>query len=236
MKPRAFSYGQPAGTVQEAAAFIRRAGFALLMPHRGLPLPTLWEAIRGRPGGHPWKDWGRAGDRMWAWKDELPAKRLAAYGAIWAGRPGFASSALLPCLMRLWGAPSSEDGFRMLYREGRLSFDANRAAEALLARGAMSTYRLRTLTGIKPNTFSRAIRELERGLIVTRCGSDDRDTTWAAAVVNLTTRVFPKSGAASTAVTYIEARAEALAVMAKAAPALSPAAAAKLLRTGTGPG
>jgi len=230
----AFRYGAPAATPAAAAAFVRRTGFALLMPHRGLPLPSLWEAIRGRPGGHPFREWGEAGERMWAWKDLLPQKRLAAYGAIWAGRPGFCAPALLPSLMKLWGTPAGADGFRAAYREGRISFDANRLAEALFHRGASSTYRLRTHTGVAPASFSRAVKELEKGLVITRCGSDGRDTTWAAAVVDLTARVFPRADADARRLSYAEARETALAALAAAAPALTPAAAAKLLRTGKG--
>lgn len=234
MAAPAFRYGPSARTPAAAAAFVRRAGFALLMPHRGLPLPSLWEAIRGRPGGHPFREWGEAGERMWAWKDLLPQKRWACYGAIWLGRPGFCAPALLPCLLKLWGTPPGLDGFRAAYREGRLTFDAHRLAEALLHRGASSTYRLRTHTGVAPATFGRAVKELEKTLIVTRCGTDGRDTTWAAAVVDLTARVYPKADGEGRRLSYTEARETALSTLEEAAPGIAPRLAARLLRTGIG--
>jgi DNA-binding MarR family transcriptional regulator len=230
----AFRYGPAARTPAAAAAFVRRAGFALLMPHRGVPLPSLWEAIRGRPGGHPFHTWTGDSDRMWEWKDLLSQKRLAVYGAIWLGRPGFCAPALLPCLLKLWGTPPGLDGFRAAYREGRLTFDAHRLAEALLHRGASSTYRLRKHTGVAPATFARAVKELEKTLIVTRCGTDERDTTWAAGVVDLTARVFPQRDGEARRLSYAEARETALATLEAVAPGMPPRLAARLLRTGIG--
>jgi hypothetical protein len=223
---------KPARTLKAAAAFIDRVGFALLMPHHGLPMPTLWEAIRGRPGGHPFRPWDQDSDRMWEFKDELPKRRLAFYGSLWAGHPGFSSLELLPCLMRLWGCPPGEDGFRAAYREGRLSFDANRIGEALLHGEAVNTYRLRLKTGISPNTFKRALAELQQKLIVAKCGTDETDTTWAAGVVDLSARVFPASHAAVRGLSFLEAREEALAMMTANAPGLSARQVARLLHVG----
>lgn len=219
-------------TLRGAARFIDRVGFALLMPHRGLPLPTLWEAIRGRPGGHPFRPWTRDSDLLWAWKDALPAGRLAYYGSLWAGRPGFVSLRLLPCLLRLWGTPLGPEGFRTAYREGRLSFDAHRLAEALLAAGPLNTYRLRRRTGTGPAAFGRSLKELQRTLLVAKCGTDGRDTTWDAEVVDLSARVFPAAHAEARGLSPVVARDEAVGALAAAAPALSPRAAARLLRTG----
>jgi hypothetical protein len=222
----------PARTVQAAARFVDRVGFALLMPHRGLPIPTLWEAIRGRPGGHPFRTWTEDSDRMWEFKDELPKRRLAFYGSLWLGHPGFVSLELLPCLMKLWGCPPGEDGFRTAYREGRLSFDANRIGEALLRSRGLNTYRLRLKTGLQPNTFKRALVELQRKLIVAKCGTDSTDTTWAAEVVDLSARVFLRAHSDVRGISFLEAREESLAAFARHAPALPPRQVARLLRVG----
>ncbi len=202
------------------------------MPHRGLPLPTLWEAIRGKPGGHPFRPWTPDSDRLWEWKDELPARRRAFYGSVWAGHPGFVSLEQLPCLLRLWSAPLGPEGFRAAYREGRLSFDANRLAEALLAGGPLNTYRLRVKTGVGPATFKRALGELQRLLIIAKCGTDARDTTWPAEVVDLSARVFPKAHAEARTLSAMVARESALTAMRTSAPALSSRQIARLLRTG----
>ena len=219
-------------SLKQAARFIDRVGFALLMPHRGLPMPTLWEAIRGRAGGHPFRDWTEEADRMWEWKDELPAKRLAYYGAIWTAKPGFVSLKMLPLLMKLWGCPPGPDGFRTAYREGRLSFDANRICEALLVGVPMNTYRLRHKTGLSPGTFKRAFTELQKKLIVAKCGTDSSDTTWPAEVVTLSARLFPSAHAEARSVSFMEAREEALAVMSKSAPKLTGRQVSRLLRIG----
>ena len=219
-------------TVEAAARWIDRTGFALLMPHLGLPMPTLWEAIRGRPGGHPFRPWTEDSDRVWEFKDELPKRRLAFYGSLWKSHPGFVSLALLPGLMKLWGCPPGEDGFRAAYREGRLSFDANRIGEALLRSRAVNTYRLRLKSGLSPNTFKRAFVELQRKLIVAKCGTDETDTTWAAEVVDLSARVFPRAHAEVRGISFLEAREEALATFAKAAPRLGGPQIARLLRVG----
>ncbi len=224
----------PKGGLRGAARFIERKGFVLLMPHRGLAMPTLWEAIRGRPGGHPFRPWTEHSDLLWEWKDELPARRLAFYGSIWAGRPGFVSLSLLPVLMRLWGCPLGSDGFRVAYREGRMSFNANRLCETMLVRGAMNTYRLRTFSGLNPNSFKRALVELQRKLIVAKCGADDRDTTWPAEIVDLSARVFPRAHTEARTVNFMAARDLALATMREHAPGLEPKQIARLLHTGAG--
>jgi len=222
----------PLREIGAAARYISRAGFVLLMPHKGLPMPTLWEAIRGRPGGHPFRDWDRSADLMWEWKDELPKRRLAFYGSVWTGKPGFISRGMLPCVLRLWGCPLGPDGFRMAYREGTLSFDANRIGEALLRTGPVNTWRLRKRVGLGPATFKRALVELQKRLVVAKCGSDDSDTKWPAEVVDLSARVFPKAHAEARRMPFLEAREASLAAMAAAAPGLSPRLMGRLLRTG----
>ena len=218
--------------LSEAARFIDRTGFLLLMPHRGIPMPTLWEAIRGRRGGHPFTTWTEHADLMWDWKDEIPAKRLAYYGSIWAGVPGFVCLEHLPCLMKLWGCPPGVEGFRVAYREGRLSFNGSRLCEALYHKGALNTYRLRVGTGINPGSFKRALTELQRKLLIAKCGTDGKDTTWPAAVVDLAARVFPRADTEARAFSFMEARETALAVMAKCAPRLTERQVARLLHIG----
>lgn len=216
--------------IGQAARWIDRVGFALLMPHAGVAMPTLWEAIRGRAGGHPFKDWGPEGDLLWEWKDELPKRRLAFYGSVWMGKPGFISPAMLPAVMKLWSCPPGLDGFRTAYREGSLSFDASRLGEALFARGAMNTYRLRHLTGVKPSTFKRSLVELQRKLIIAKCGTDDRDTTWPASVVDLSARIFPKAHFELRRISFLEAREETMATLKEHAPKLAERQLFRLLR------
>lgn len=222
-------YRTPARTLPAAAAFLRRAGLALLMPHAGIPLPSLFEVIRGRPGGHPFRPWTKDSDRMWEWKDAIPAKRLAFYGAVWRGVPGYIAPAGLPAMLRIRRCPPGPEGFREAYRDGRLPFDANRIAETLLKTGALNVYRLRIATGLTPGPFKSALTRLERALLVARCGTDDRDTTWPATVVDLTARLFPQAFKEAAHLSPVAARAEAEERLAGLAPGLPPRKVAVLL-------
>jgi len=211
-----------ARTLSSATAFIVREGYALLMPHDGIPLPSLFEAIRGRPGGHPFRPWTRDSDRMWEWKDAIAAKRRAFYGAVWRGVPGYIAPAQLTAMLRVRRTPPGVEGFREAYRDGRLPYAANTIAEALLKSGALNVYRLRIATGLKPGPFKSALTRLERALLVARCGTDDRDTTWPATVVDLSARIFPDAHREAARMTPDAARAEAMERLEALAPGISP--------------
>lgn len=225
-------YTKRLDSIRAAAKWLDRAGFALLMPHKGIPLPSLWEAIRGKPGGHPFRPWTKDSDYMWEWKDELPAKRLGFYGSIWAGKPGLCSVEMLPCLLKLWGCPLGEDGFRTAYREGALSFDANRTCEVLLRTGPINTYNLRKRVGLAPNTAKRAFVELQKKLIIAKCGAEKVAKIWEAEVVDLTARVFPKAHTEARTLSFLIARESALEAMEKISPEMPKKLLARLLRVG----
>jgi len=219
-------------TLRAAARWLDRVGFALLMPHKGIPLPSLWEAIRGKPGGHPFRPWTKDSDSMWEWKDELPAKKLAFYGSIWVGKPGLCSLEMLPCLLKLWGCPLGPDGFRAAYREGALSFDANRVCEVLLRTGPINTFNLRKRVGLASNTAKRAFVELQKKLVIAKCGTEKLGKLWEAEVLDLTARVFPRAHTEARTLSFLAARETALEAMREAAPTLPPRLLARLLRAG----
>ncbi len=225
-----FAYGRPARTIAAAARFLDRAGFALLMPHRGLPMPSLFEAIRGRTGGHPFRPWTKDSDRMWEWKDGLPKRGLAYYGTVWGPVPGMVSRGMLPRLLRLWECPLGLDGFRSAYREGRLSFDASRICEAVIRTGPINTYKLRKRIGLSHGTFHRAFVELQRKLVIAKCGTEPLGEKWEAEVLDLTARVFPKAHAEAGELSVAEAREEALMKAAETS-RLSPRQVARLFHT-----
>ncbi len=65
-------------TLSAAARFINRVGFCwLFAPAPGIPeLPSLFEAVKGRRGARIY-DWDSDADRIWSWKNDLPAERRA---------------------------------------------------------------------------------------------------------------------------------------------------------------
>jgi hypothetical protein len=212
--------------------WIDRTGFALLMPHKAIPMPSLWEAIRGKPGGHPFRPWTKDSDIMWEMKDELPKNHLAFYGSMWGGKPGFCSVEMLPCLMKLWGCPPGPDGFRTAYREGMLSYDANRIGEQLIRTGPINTYALRKRVGIASNTFSRALKELQAKLIIAKCGKEQIAKIWEAEVVELSARIFPSAHAEARTISFMVARDSAIETMKECAPGMGLKQMGRLLKVG----
>src|SRR5512144_1764111 len=79
-------------TPAEAARYINRFGFCWLFAPRDrkLELPSLFEAVKGKRDAHI-DDWDADSDRVWAWKNDLPAAKRAYYGKAFAAKPVFVS-------------------------------------------------------------------------------------------------------------------------------------------------
>ena len=222
----------PCRTMGQLAKWIDRVGFALLMPHKTIPMPSLFEAIRGKPGGHPFRPWTKDSDLMWEVKEELPKNHLAYYGAIWGGKPGFCSVEMLPCLMKMWGCPPGPDGFRTAYREGGLSFDANRIGEVLIRVGPINSNALRKRVGLSPNTFKRGLAELQSKLLIAKCGKEAIAKIWEAAVVDMSAKIFPAAHAEARTISFMAARESAIETMKECAPGMGLKQMARLLKVG----
>jgi hypothetical protein len=178
---------RPIGSIGRAAAFISDVGFALLFPHRTVPLPSLWAAASDLPVGLSAEDWSPEIQRVWGWKDELPLRRLAWYGRFIRGRPSFLSPALLTDLYARSGQP--ED-----FEEEPLRDDARRVASVLLRSGPLPSAILRQAVNLQGKAgsarFSAALTELGRALVVTYFGTEQEGSGWPSAVLELTVRVF----------------------------------------------
>ena len=176
-------------TLERAAAFVRDVHCALLFSFEAIALPSLWEAIAG-PAEVPFAEWGPNEDRIWGWKDELPAQGLAWYGKLVRKRATLLSPELLTDLYH--GDGKADD-----YRRRPLEADAARVAAAL-AGGAMPQSILREEVGLtgKPGKarFDRAMIELQRHLLVTHAGVWDQDAGWATAMISPTASVFDVGG------------------------------------------
>lgn len=176
------------GRIDRAARFVDSVGFALLFPSKGVEMPSLWEATSDRPLHDAVTEWGGPDiDRVWTWKDELPRRGLAWYGAFIRGRKSFLSPALVADLYPRSGRADDMD-------EAPLSSDARRIARILLLDGPHSTAALREALDVEGSRgaerFSKAVGELGKALVVTNFGTRDEGTGWPSAVLELTARVF----------------------------------------------
>jgi hypothetical protein len=165
-------------TISRASTFLEDVGFALLFPKPTLSLPSLWEVVRDDPRDD---GWGPDLARLWTWKDDLPARRLAWYGRFLRGQPSLLTPELLADL----------------YPErppAGLSPDAIHLVDVLRTDGPQPTAVLREATGMAGKQgnarFSRTLSQLGRALLVTHCGVEDTGSGWPSAVVDLTERVF----------------------------------------------
>jgi hypothetical protein len=165
-------------TMSRASSFVEDVGFALLFPKPTLSLPSLWELVRDDPRDD---GWGPDLARLWTWKDELPARRLAWYGRFLRGQPSLLAPELLADL----------------YPERaplRLSPDARHLVDILRTDGPQPTAVLRIAAGMAGKQgsarFSRTVSQLGRALLVTHCGVEATGSGWPSAVLDLTERVF----------------------------------------------
>jgi hypothetical protein len=178
---------RPIGTITRAAAFVTDVGFALLFPNRSVALPSLWAAASDRPIGESAEEWGPEIQRVWGWKDELPLRHLAWYGRFVRGRPSFLSPSLLADLYPRSGRPGD-------FEESPLGPDAARIASVLLRSGPLPTAVLRQAVNLEGKQggarFSSALTELGRALVVTHFGTEQENSGWPSAVLELTARAF----------------------------------------------
>jgi hypothetical protein len=177
--------GRRIGSVERAGKFIDDVGFALLFPAPKPIGPSLWEAVAGEDDEPFGTGMGENEQRVWTWKDELPRRGLAWYGAYLGGRGSFLSPTLLAALY-------PGDGELDDHEHLDLSPAAHEIAAAL-ALEPLSSATLRQLLGDK-NKYQRAIGELQRNLLVTNAGVQESSNGWPAALLTLTCEQFEVGG------------------------------------------
>jgi hypothetical protein len=169
------------GSIDEAARFVDGVGFAVLFPTDRPIAPSLWEAVAG-PDAVPFAHgMGEAESAVWTWKDALPEAGLAWSGRFLHRRASLLSPRLLAALYPGAGEP---DDHQVL----SLPPEAHRIADALLT-GPLPSSALRELIGHR-SRYDRAIRELQRCLLVTSGGVREQRAGWPAVVLDLTCRRF----------------------------------------------
>lgn len=194
-------------SIEAAAAFVDRAGIALVFPKQDVVLPSLWEAVAG-PGPLRWaveRDDGKLEftpemDAVWRLKDELPGRKLACAGKHVRGWPALLSLDVLPALYAL--RPDAE--MSPLERD---------IADAVRDGGPATAPDIRRRIGSKDTAkVNRTIDALQRLLVLTRAGVVQQEHGWPAGSFDLLTRRFsvkrlPKPDAARDAIATVILRA-----------------------------
>lgn len=177
--------GRRVSSIGRAAAFVDDVGFALLFPAPRPFAPSLWEAVAGEDIEPFATGMDTNEQKVWTWKDELPRRGLAWYGAFLTGRGSFLSPRLLAALYPGRGGVDDHEALA-------LSQSAHQIARTLAAEPLPSAL-LRTLIGDR-NRYQRAIAELQRQLVVTSAGVQENRAGWPSALVELTCRRFDVGG------------------------------------------
>ena len=182
-------------SLRAAAAFVERAGIALLFPKDDIVLPSLWEAVAGE-SEITWSIRDEQGkfisftpefDKVWRWKDELPARRHACVGKHLRGRASLISLRLVGSLYALTGRPGRPDDFR----EDDFTALEREVAEVVLACGPSSSTDVHEALGVhERKRITAAIDRLERRLVLTGAGAQAQTSGWAAGVVDLVARRY----------------------------------------------
>src|SRR5579859_5920793 len=111
-------------TEEQARQFVDEVGFCFLYPAAGVELPTLWEAINGKPRAIPKHHHDHALGLSWNWKDSLPARKAVWYGKLLRGKPMFVALDLLPAFYALSENYGELDDYRQQFADGRMSVEA----------------------------------------------------------------------------------------------------------------
>jgi hypothetical protein len=157
-----------------ALAFVRDVGFCSTFYRFPEGVPCLWEAVVGRPAPR----WPRhshhdaAVGLTWRLKDDLPAGRQVYYGKVLRGRPCLVALDLFPAFYALIRGSQRAPDYRMEYEAGRLTLNAKRIMDALIADHPQYTRGLRAscflLEARHTRDFERAMAELQQGLWVVK--------------------------------------------------------------------
>lgn len=220
-------------TIAQAARYIDRVGFCLLFPIKGLRLPSLWGALKGKSQGFCLvAAWDKDAERLWAWKDELPRKQLAYYGKYFRGKGSLLSLEFLPSFYCLEGNHGTRNEYERLYREGKITVDAHAVCAALSKRGPQATLELRYGLGWESKRgnrrFKRALLELQQHLLIVHWGTKAETRAWESAVYQLTARAFPKAMRAAAKLSPDVERQRIAAQYRKLVPSTTPKEAARL--------
>jgi hypothetical protein len=157
-------------------------GIAALIPGAETVLPSLWEAVAGTRE----VTWGERRDdgtheftpsmaKVWRWKDELPAKRLALVGKHFGPRASLVAPRLVPHVV----AAAADR------RAALADFDLH-VVDVVREHGSCTVPQLRALCGAEKKHVDR----LQRALVLTNSHLVAQTTGWDAIAVDLVERMY----------------------------------------------
>jgi hypothetical protein len=167
-------------------SWVDRVGLALIFPSDDLVLPSLWEAVAGtteitwstRDDEGRFVDFSPEFGRVWRWKDELPERRLVCVGKHVRGRSTLVSLELLPAL---YASRREADELSPLEKD---------LVDFIGEHGPSSTADLPMLLGQERKAVARAVERLQRALVLTTAGAQERAQGWPAVIVDLLERRY----------------------------------------------
>jgi DNA glycosylase AlkZ-like len=124
--------------------------------------------------------------RVWNWKDELPEQRLVCAGKHLGGRASLVSLRMLPAMYTLTGRSGKPADFR----DEELSPIERDVATALLENGPTSSAELPHFAGHERRRTHAAAERLQKRLVVTAAGRQERDRGWPAVVLDILPRRY----------------------------------------------
>ena len=124
--------------------------------------------------------------RVWSWKDDLPEQRLVCAGKHLGGRASLVSLRMLPALYALTGRAGKPNDFR----GEELSPIERDVADALLENGPTSSAELPHVAGHERKRTRAAAERLQKRLVVTTAGRQERDRGWPAVILDILPRRY----------------------------------------------
>jgi Winged helix DNA-binding domain len=116
--------------------------------------------------------------RVWRWKDELPERRMVCVGKHIRGRSALISLQVLAALCAARGEPDE------------LSSLDRTILDFVGDHGPCSTADLPELIGHERKPVARAVDRLQRSLVLTTAGAQERRQGWPAVIVDLLARRY----------------------------------------------
>lgn len=171
-------------SLEECEQFLARVGMVSVFAWKSGYFSSLLEAAGGKlesndPGFQ----------RIWRWKDELPARRVAWAGRLLGQQVLLVHHSLLSALLGWRG----QLDLRELYADGKVGQPAMRLYEMLEnSSHPLGRRRLRQSLQFTAPVFERACRDLERLLVVTRAQSDPQPQGWDSNSYALVAHHFPE--------------------------------------------
>ncbi len=178
-------------TLREAIDFVEARGFVFFWKIKGIPFPSLWEAVAGnRPVASNHDDPGHI---TWKWKDAMLGKKQWYYAKVLRHKATMISRKYLPAFYALsanFGSP--EEDYLIQYLDGMLSQAEKRIYEILLSEGAQDTQTLRRKSMLSTKyEFERALVRLQADFRVLPVGTRRAGNGWNILRYDLVHRAYP---------------------------------------------